>query len=554
MTTAPAAGRTRRRDDTGRPWLPGRWAAAAVGLVAVGVTIGLAELLSALGVWAGVLHAASSPVTALGGAFIQLTPEWLKEFAIRQFGQHDKDALRVGMGLTLVLVALLVGLVARRSPRTALALTGALVAVALAAVWTRTGTGPADGVPVLLGGAAGAVLLVLAFRRTVPASGPGAAGAAEQVAAEVSPRPGSAPVAARAAGTDRRHFFRVAGVGVVAAAAAGALARWVPSSAAVADSRARFRVPAPADAQTVPAGTSLGVEGQQPWITPTTDFYRVDTAFAVPSLTTDAWRLQVHGMVERPLELSFDDLLAREQIQRTITLTCVSNEVGGDLVGNATWVGARIDDLLAEVRPAAGADCVLCTSVDGFTLTAPLSALTDGRDALLAVGMNGEPLPVEHGFPVRMVVPGLYGYVSACKWVVDMKVSTFAAETAYWTARGWAPQGPIRLSSRIDVPRGFAQYRAGEQIVLAGVAWAQQHGIRAVQLQVDDGPWRDAELGAVPSEDTWVQWRWAWTATPGLHTVRVRAVDRDGTVQDEAVRPPFPSGSTGYDSRSITVS
>ena len=568
------------------PWLPGVFAAAGVGLVAVALAIGTAELLSALGGWVGGLHAGSSPIDALGSAFINLTPEWLKEFAIRTFGQHDKDALRVSMLATLVVLALIVGVIARRSPRIAVGVTVVLVAVTMVAIYTRTGTGVVDGLPILIGGAVGVVFLVAAFRctvRTLPV-GPDVArppnptperppaAEPESDAAAMDPKNAHSgvrhPMAATRSGASpatihpvgpinslgRRRFFQVAGIGLLAAAAAGAVSRWIPSAADVATSRAQAVVPQVSDRVAIPAGADLKVPGQPPYLTPNANFYRVDTAFSLPNLPAEEWKLKVHGMVDKEIEIDYQALIARPQIERTITLTCVSNEVGGDLAGNATWIGTRLADLLAEAGPQAGADCVLCTSVDGFTLTAPLEALTDGRDALLAVAMNGEVLPQAHGFPVRMVVPGLYGYVSATKWVIDMELTRFSEVTAYWTKRGWAAQAPIKTASRIDVPKGFATAKAGQPFVIAGVAWAQQRGIDRVQVQIDNGDWADAELGQKLSKDTWVQWKYSWTATKGLHTIRCRAVDATGAVQIEKIQQPIPDGSTGYDSRSVTVS
>jgi DMSO/TMAO reductase YedYZ molybdopterin-dependent catalytic subunit len=251
--------------------------------------------------------------------------------------------------------------------------------------------------------------------------------------------------------------------------------------------------------------------------------------------------------------VSYADLIAMPSIERMITLTCVSNEVGGDLAGNARWQGVRIADILKSVAPQSGADCVLSTSTDGFTVTTPLEALTDDRDALLAFAMNGEPLPIEHGFPVRMVVPGLYGYVSATKWVVDLKVTKFADETAYWSSRGWSPQAPIKTASRIDVPKSFAQVTKGP-VAVAGMAWAQHRGITGVQVQIDAGDWQDAALSGEVSSDTWRQWSYQWDATDsGPHTIKCRATDSTGTVQTEQVQGVMPDGSTGWDSRSVTV-
>ena len=546
-----------------RGWTPGSPAAALVGVVAVGIAIAVAELLAALGGWLKVFDAPASPLNALGSTFIYLTPEWLKELAIRTFGQHDKDALKAGMAVTVVLVAVVIGLVARWSPRVAAGLTIGLIAVTVAAILTRPTSSLIDVVPVLLGGAAGLMFLVEVCRRSLGPSARGVdtnASVTSGVAGPTGPSmngdasgdAGSGQPGARS--WNRRQFFLVAGAGTLVAVVGGTLARWIPSGEDVAASRARTKPPVASDAQQVPSDVDQNVAGQPPFVTPNSGFYRVDTAFSPPNLTAEDWSLTVHGMVDRPISINYADLVARPQIERTITLTCVSNEVGGDLAGTATWVGARIDDLIKEAGPQPGADCVLCTSVDGFTISAPLDALTDGRDAMLAVAMNGEILPQIHGFPVRMVVPGLYGYVSATKWVVDMELTQFSKVSAYWTARGWDDHGPIKTASRIDVPKGFAQFAAGKPAVLAGVAWAQRRGISSVEIQVDDGSWQQAELSPALSKDTWRQWKFAWTPeTPGVHTVRCRAVDGTGAVQVGAVAPPIPNGATGYDSRSVTV-
>ncbi len=587
ITSRPTPGRAPLSTSSGAPWQPGIVASALVGLVAMGLAIGLAELLAALGTWFGWLSTAASPLTSLGTTFIHLTPEWLKEYAIRTFGQNDKEALRIGMYVTLFLVALVIGIVARRSPRVAAALTVVLVLVTIAAIYSVSGAIAFDALPIIIGGAAGIYLLVTVFRRTVypqllsqrqapadaavagapTAVAPGSDGAPYAFDADgelYDAKPGTSgdqhPMllatgggSSRArTGLDRRQFFRLAGIGAVVAVAASAVSRWIPSSAQVTESRAKAVVPVPSSRQTEPAGVDFKINGLTPYKTSTANFYRVDTAFVPPNVTAEEWSLKIHGKVAKEISIDYNDLIARPQIERDITLTCVSNSIGGDLAGNATWIGARIDDLLKEVQPDSGADCVLCTSKDGFTLTAPLDALTDGRDAMLAVAMNGEILPVNHGFPVRMVVPGLYGYVSATKWVVDMKVSNFAEESAYWTDRGWSDHGPIKTATRIDVPKAFAQFPAGD-VTLAGVAWAQHRGINKVEIQIDDGPWQQAQLAGDASIDTWRQWKFVWKATSGTHTVQSRATDGTGAVQTDQVRDVLPDGASGYDSRSIVI-
>jgi len=265
------------------------------------------------------------------------------------------------------------------------------------------------------------------------------------------------------------------------------------------------------------------------------------------------WTLKITGMVENEIEVGYEELLALPLEESTTTLACVSNYIGGDLIGNATWLGYPIRTLLAKAKPKAGADMVLSRSEDGWTASTPLEALIDGRNAILAVGMNGEPLPDEHGYPVRMVVPGLYGYVSATKWVVELKLTRFDQETGYWTTRGWSERGPVKLSSRIDVPRTDAGVTAG-QVVVAGVAWSQHVGVTAVQVQVDDGPWNDASMADAISADTWRQWAWTWAATAGRHTLRVRATDAKGLVQTSVVRDVAPDGATGLHEISVTAS
>jgi DMSO/TMAO reductase YedYZ molybdopterin-dependent catalytic subunit len=313
------------------------------------------------------------------------------------------------------------------------------------------------------------------------------------------------------------------------------------------------RLPAPvAAAEPLPRGTELPVGGLSPFTTPNDDFYRIDTALVVPQVRTEDWELRVHGMVDRELRLSWRDLLGRDLVEADITLTCVSNEVGGSYVGNARWLGARLADLLTEAGVSADADMVLSRSADGMTIGTPTSVVMDGRDALLAVGMNGEPLPVLHGFPCRMVVPGLYGYVSATKWLVDLELTRFDRAEAYWTERGWAEKGPIRTMSRIDAPRTFDRVAAG-RVAVAGVAWAQHRGIEAVEVRVDGGPWQQARLADVPSADTWRQWVWSWDARPGAHTLEVRATDADGMTQPERQRDPFPSGATGWHAVTVRV-
>jgi DMSO/TMAO reductase YedYZ molybdopterin-dependent catalytic subunit len=289
-----------------------------------------------------------------------------------------------------------------------------------------------------------------------------------------------------------------------------------------------------------------------PFVTPNSDFYRIDTALLVPQVRTEGWTLRVHGMVDRELELTFDELLARDLVEADVTLACVSNEVGGDLVGNARWLGARLDDLLREAGVQRGATQVVPRSADGFAAGFPTQVAMDGRDALVAVGMNGEPLPLEHGFPARLVVPGLYGYVSATKWLVDLEVTTFDRFSAYWTERGWSARGPVKTESRVEVPRDGAEVNAGS-VRIGGHAWAQHTGIARVEYRLDGNPWQQAELGRVPGTDTWVQWSGTVEAANGDHSLAVRATDRSGYTQTAARVDVVPDGATGWHTVSFTA-
>ena len=351
----------------------------------------------------------------------------------------------------------------------------------------------------------------------------------------------------------RRRFLAGAAGAAALGAVAGGLGDVLLRRFSVASSRAQVRLPAAAvPAPGVPAGTDLRIPGLTPFFTSNASFYRVDTDLVLPQVPPETWTLRIDGMVDREIELSFAELLRMPLTETDITLVCVSNQVGGSYAGNARWLGASLPALLRRAGVRAGADQVLSAAADGMTISTPLTAIMDGRDALLAVGMNGQPLPVAHGFPARMVVPGLYGYTSATKWVTRLTVTTFAAQRAYWTQRGYAAVAPIHTESRIDVPKPLAQVAAG-QVTVAGVAWAPATGIAAVQVSADDGPWHPARLAAADGIDTWRQWVWTWDAAPGLHTLRVRATDKAGVTQPSRRAQVFPSGATGWDSVVVTV-
>jgi DMSO/TMAO reductase YedYZ molybdopterin-dependent catalytic subunit len=351
----------------------------------------------------------------------------------------------------------------------------------------------------------------------------------------------------------RRRFLVAGGAAAVVAAFGTVAGRNLANEHNIAAARTAIRFPrAAVPAPPLPAGSSLNIPGLSSFITPDTGFYRVDTALLVPQVDPATWQLRIHGMVQREVTITFAELLRRPLVETYVTLTCVSNPVGGPYVGNARWLGARLADLIGQARPVAGANQLLCTSVDGFTSGTPLEVVLDGRDALLAVAMNGTALPVVHGFPARMVVPGLYGYVSATKWVTDIEVTTFANAYAYWAQRGWSQHGPIKTESRIDVPATGASLAPG-QIAVAGVAWAQHKGIAAVEVRVNGGPWHEARLAQVPDIDTWRQWVWEWPAAPGNYLLEARATDATGYTQTAAPAQPAPNGATGYPSAQVSV-
>jgi DMSO/TMAO reductase YedYZ molybdopterin-dependent catalytic subunit len=358
-----------------------------------------------------------------------------------------------------------------------------------------------------------------------------------------------AVAAERAEQVHRRWLFAAFGGALVA----GLGGRLLSTRLGVAAARDTVVLPPPTrPAPAVPARADLRLPGLAPYLTGNDEFYRIDTALVLPQVDPDTWRLRIHGRVRNPIELTFAQLLARPMVERHITLCCVSNEVGGDLIGNARWLGVPVKDLLDEAGPLDGADQVVSRSADGWTCGTPTEVLRDGRDALLAVGMNGVPLPVAHGFPVRMVTPGLYGYVSACKWLVELELASFADFDAYWARRGWAARGPIKTQSRIDTPRGGRTIPTG-LVTVAGVAWAQHVGIARVEVSVDGDDWHEATLAETVSVDTWRQWSWQWDAAPGAHTLRVRATDANGRVQSEEVRPVLPDGATGWHTVRVTI-
>ena len=567
-------------------------------MLAAAVAIGTAQLV------AGLTVPASSPVLAVGQAAIDLTPLPVKNFAISAFGTADKTVLLGGILVVLALYAAVVGIVAVHRLAFGMWGLGLFAFIGLWAALTRPGSTADYLWPTLAGAAAGAFTLArltdaagrlsalparprpgadtdpaasgpAASGPAAPgqaASGPGAPGPARPAPEILTPPDLPVPPAASEPGTSssftflpnpddqgpprgpaRRRFLIGSGIAAAAAVAGTVAGRQLATRRDVTLARGALRFPRPAvAAPPLPAGSDLHIPGLSSFITPNDTFYRVDTALLLPQVDPSTWQLRIHGMVQREVTITFAELLRRPLIEAYVTLTCVSDPVGGPYVGNAKWLGAHLADLIRQARPRAGASQLLCTSVDGFTSGTPLQVVLDGRDALLTVAMNGTALPVAHGFPARMVIPGLYGYVSATKWVTDIEVTTFADATAYWATRGWSQQAPIKTESRIDVPAIGSTLRPGPTQV-AGVAWAQHKGVAAVEVRVDRGPWHEARLAAVPDIDTWRQWVWEWPATPGRHVIEARATDKTGYTQTAVQAQPAPNGASGYPSAAVTV-
>lgn len=523
-----------------------RWVWAGIaGVVSAAVLLAVSELAALI------IAPDASPLLAVGSVVIDVVPRPLKEFAIEVFGAADKIVLLAGLGVAATVAAAAAGILQLvRRPAGAILL-GIGASLATAAIVTRAGATVLSWVPPIVGGAAGIVALILLvgrLRRGMTAAGTVPADTSADPAQPEGGRGGAAEV-------DRRSFFVVTALVAASAVVVGVGARALNAvTSSVTALRDAVRLPSARSRVTVPAGAELDIPGLSPLITPNRDFYRVDTALVVPTVDPEQWRLVVDGMVGRRVELTFADLLEMGLDEYAITLTCVSNEVGGDLVGNATWLGVPVRDILRRAEPSADADMVLSRSVDGYTASTPLASLTDdATDAILAVGMNGEPLPLEHGFPVRMVVPGLYGYVSATKWLTQLTVTTFERDEAYWTPRGYSAEAPIKLSSRVDTPKIGAAVAAG-RIPIAGVAWAQSVGIARVEVSIDDGEWQQATLATPINDDTWVQWFLEWDAAPGAHYLSVRATDKNGQLQIEQPAPIAPDGSAGWQRTLVTVS
>jgi DMSO/TMAO reductase YedYZ molybdopterin-dependent catalytic subunit len=492
------------------------------GVAAASVALGVAQLV-------GIPFGARADArTAIGSVIVDLTPGPIKEWAIQTLGSLDKLFVAVVVLVAIATIAAIAGtLETQRRPLGSVAI-GAAGVLGCVAVLSRQGATALDAIPTIAGAACGVATLRVLTRRFW---------------AEREGEPD--------AGRRRLVILGLLGFGVVSGVAGAVITRLVHS---VAGDRNNFALPQPrTSARPIPADVQPKDVALPSFITPSADFYRVDTALSVPQLSHRDWRLRIHGMVDHEATYGFDDLARFDVVETVTTLTCVSNPVGGNLISTGVWMGYRLADLLAAAGVHPDADMVLSTSIDGFTAGTPVQALTDGREALLAVGLNGQPLPIEHGYPARLVVPGLYGYVSATKWVVDMELTRFDRAKAYWTRQGWAARAPIKTESRIDVPKAGQKLPMGP-VVFGGVAWAQNRGVRAVEVLIDDGVWQPAQQGASYSNDTWRLWSFPWEAkSPGRHRITVRATDNTGAIQTADRVDPAPDGATGWHTVDFTV-
>jgi DMSO/TMAO reductase YedYZ molybdopterin-dependent catalytic subunit len=507
---------------------------ALAGVLATGVALGVSELLAA------VVPGAASPVSLVGERFIDVVPAPVKDAAIALFGVNDKLALVVGILAVSVAVGACLGVLAARRFPAALFGFGAfaLIGVLAAALDPQ-----ALAVAVLVAVVGGALCGVAVLAKLVGAA-----------AAMTTGRPdASAAERADASALDRRAFGRLAFFAAAAALLSGGGGRLLDARSRLAAARAAIALPGTRrDLPPVPAGASLDVAGITPLVTPNDEFYRIDTALTVPRVNVETWHLTVDGMVDRSLQITYEELLRMPLVEADVTLACVSNEIGGNLIGNARWLGVPLSALLEQAGVHPAATQVVGRSVDGWTGGFPTAVARDGRQALVAVGMNGEPLPLQHGFPARLVVPGLYGYVSATKWLAQIELTTWEGFDGYWVPRGWAKDGPVRTASRIDVPGHGRSIPPGPTAV-AGVAWAQHTGIEGVELRVDAGDWQPARLADELHVDTWRQWVYEWDATAGSHELEVRATDRGGYTQTGERRPVAPDGATGWHRVRVTV-
>jgi DMSO/TMAO reductase YedYZ molybdopterin-dependent catalytic subunit len=530
----------------------GRAAAALAGVVAAAVALATAELV------AGLVEDAPSLVLGVADVFVAETPGGIVRWSIRTLGASQKTVLVGGVVVASLGFGALLGLLGRRRAPWA---AGGFVAFGVLGGWAGAGVAGASAAwawaSAAVAVAAGIGTLRLLLRLAAPTVGPrpAAPGPGDHPDGDHRDGRGPGPTLVTPGQVDRRRFLVTAGALAAVAAVGGGVGRRLRLARNVEGARRELAARLDAPPPEVPPGVTVfdeAVPGISSLVTPNADFYRIDTALVTPQVDPAGWSLRLTGMVDREVELSLDDLVAMGQVEGFVTMACVSNEVGGDLVGNALWSGVPLADLLDMAGARPDASQVVGRSVDGWTSGFPSELARDGRLAMVALAMNGEPLPVDHGFPARLIVPGLYGYVSATKWLTEIELTTFDGFDAYWVPRGWAKEGPIKTQSRIDVPRPGATVRAGRARA-AGVAWAPTRGIERVEVRVDDGPWRPARLSGALSGDAWAQWLVDWDATPGDRRLQVRAVDGTGEVQTAEDAPPAPSGATGHHTVRVTV-
>ena len=503
---------------------------ALAGSIAAGLALGVSELL------AGLVIGLPSLVEGLGNWVIDNAPKPVKDFGIEVFGIYDKLALLIGIALTTLLIGAVVGVFARK--RFGIAIAVFVVFGVVSALAATLDPQVSLGVAIIPAGAAaitglGSLQWLYGLGYAKPAQ----------------------DEHGRSIGPSRRTFLVGAGALLGLAALSATVGRSLLEGAKrAASGRSEVLLPSPAESLPAPAAaTELGVADLTPIFVPNEDFYRIDTAFSVPRINIQDWTLTIKGRVDRPYTMTYFDILDMRMVERDVTLSCVSNRVGGDLVGNARWQGVPLTEILDRAGVRDDAEQLVGRAVDNFTVGFPVEAVFDGREALLAVGMNGEPLPFEHGFPARLVVAGLYGYVSATKWLSEIELTGWDEFDAYWIPRGWSKEAPIKTQSRIDTPFAGERLPPGPRSV-AGVAWAPNRGISMVEVQLrEDGSWIEAELSEPLSQDSWIQWKVDWDAPPGPHLLRVRATDGNGLLQDETVRPPAPNGATGWHARPCLV-
>lgn len=541
---------------------------ALAGLLAGAFGLAVGELVAGL-------FDTRSPLVSVGDRVVDGVPAGVKKTAISLFGTNDKVALIVGILVIIGIGSLIVGVKAATSIRTAIVgVVGFVVAGCAFATTGRLGK-VSDILPIIAAGAAALGALHLLVRRPAAATAATAAGSRPgSTTLVVDDVVGVGPAAPRGQRFDRRQFVAMSSGTALASIATAALGRRLQGNEEAAKLRSQVSLPKAKTTGTAisPAGSAtagsttvttapvpttmpaqVDVAGMTPFFVPNKDFYRIDTALVVPRIDLRKWKLTIDGMVEKPLTFTYEDLQKREIVEHDCTLMCVSNEIGGDLIGNARWLGVRLADILKEAGVKDGANQVFARSVDDFTAGFPTKLALDGREAMLAFGMNGEPLPFAHGYPVRLVVPGIYGYVSAVKWLTNIKLTTFEADEGYWIPRGWSTLAPIKTGSRIDVPgRSSGELRAG-RLAIAGIAWAQHVGIAKVEVQIDGEEWQTAELAADGGVDTWRQWKLPWEAAAGVHSISVRATDATGSLQPEERTDVAPDGATGWHTIQVNV-